>query len=132
MSIQFCLFWTYIWNIQWRWSVYVHTLCGLLSCYCSPICTVISVVMSLHTIILLLTIQNAQWTMSSLYSLKMFLNTYNNSSETIFSGITVRKLCRLNLWWGIEDVNQHSSTLSYMYICKFDSIHKCLLSVSQT
>ncbi len=24
---------TCIWNIQWRWSLYVHILCGLLSCY---------------------------------------------------------------------------------------------------
>ncbi len=40
-----CLFWTYIWNIQWRWSLYVHILCGLLSsdsmfntCW-SPLCS---------------------------------------------------------------------------------------------
>ncbi len=30
MSILFCLFWLYIWNIQWRWSLYVYILCGLL------------------------------------------------------------------------------------------------------
>ncbi len=27
-----------IWNIQWRWSLYVRILCGLLSCDSSPIC----------------------------------------------------------------------------------------------
>ncbi len=34
----FCLFWTCIWNIQWRWSLYVHILCGLLWCDSSPMC----------------------------------------------------------------------------------------------
>ncbi len=29
MTILFCLFWTYIWNIQWRWSFYVQILCFL-------------------------------------------------------------------------------------------------------
>ncbi len=37
MSIPVCLFWTYIWHIQWRWSPYVHILCGLLSSDSSPI-----------------------------------------------------------------------------------------------
>ncbi len=33
-----CLFWTCIWNIQWRWSLYIHIFCGLLSCDSTPIC----------------------------------------------------------------------------------------------
>ncbi len=37
MLILFSLFWTYIWNIQWRWSLYVQILCGLLSCDINPI-----------------------------------------------------------------------------------------------
>ncbi len=32
----FCLFRTSIWNIQWRWSLYVRILCGLFSCDSSP------------------------------------------------------------------------------------------------
>ncbi len=32
------MIWTCIWNIQWRWSLYVRILCGLLSCDSSPIC----------------------------------------------------------------------------------------------
>ncbi len=32
------LFWTCIWNIQWRQSLYVRILCGLLSCDSSLIC----------------------------------------------------------------------------------------------
>ncbi len=31
MSILFCLFWNYICNIQWRWSLFVRILCGCLS-----------------------------------------------------------------------------------------------------
>ncbi len=38
ISILSCLFWNCIWNIQWRWSLYIHILCGLLSCDSSPIC----------------------------------------------------------------------------------------------
>ncbi len=38
MSILFCLFWTYIWNIQWRWSLYICVLCSLLSCDRSSMC----------------------------------------------------------------------------------------------
>ncbi len=34
----FYLFSTYIWNIQWRWSLHKRTLCGLLSCDSSPMC----------------------------------------------------------------------------------------------
>ncbi len=26
MSILFCFFWTWLWNIQWRWSIYVCLL----------------------------------------------------------------------------------------------------------
>ncbi len=33
-----CLFWTCMWNIQERWSLYVHILCGLLSCVSNPVC----------------------------------------------------------------------------------------------
>ncbi len=32
------LFWTYIWNIQWRCSLYVCILCGLLLCDSSHMC----------------------------------------------------------------------------------------------
>ncbi len=32
------LFWTYIWNIQWRWCLHVSILCGLLLYDSSPIC----------------------------------------------------------------------------------------------
>ncbi len=28
MLMLFCLFWTCIWNIQWRWSCYVDIWCG--------------------------------------------------------------------------------------------------------
>ncbi len=35
---MFCLYWTYIWNILWRLSLYVSILHGLLSCDSSPIC----------------------------------------------------------------------------------------------
>ncbi len=38
MLILFCLFWTYIWNIQWRWSLYIHILCDLSSFDSKPIC----------------------------------------------------------------------------------------------
>ncbi len=40
ISILSCLFWICIWNIQWRWSLYIPVciLCGLLSCDSSPIC----------------------------------------------------------------------------------------------
>ncbi len=38
MSILFCLFCTYIWNIQCRWFLYVHILHGLLSHVSNPIC----------------------------------------------------------------------------------------------
>ncbi len=38
MSTLFCLFWTYIWSIQWRCSFCVHILSGLLSCDSSRIC----------------------------------------------------------------------------------------------
>ncbi len=31
------LFWTYIWNIQWIWSLNTCIWCSLLSCECSPI-----------------------------------------------------------------------------------------------
>ncbi len=31
-------FWMYIWNIQWRWSLYIPILCGLLSCDSISIC----------------------------------------------------------------------------------------------
>ncbi len=32
------LFWTYIWNIQWSWSLCVCILCGLLSCDSCGLC----------------------------------------------------------------------------------------------
>ncbi len=37
MSILFCLFWTYICNIQWKWSLYIHILCCFSSCDSSSI-----------------------------------------------------------------------------------------------
>ncbi len=36
--ILFCLFWTYIWNIQWKWSLYVCILHGFLLSDNSSIC----------------------------------------------------------------------------------------------
>ncbi len=36
--LMFCLFWTYIWNIQWKWLLYVRILCGLLLCDCHHTC----------------------------------------------------------------------------------------------
>ncbi len=36
--IVFYLFWTIIWNRQWRWSLYIHILCGLLLCGSGLIC----------------------------------------------------------------------------------------------
>ncbi len=47
-------------------------LCGLLLCDSSPICKKVLVV-SLHTFTLMMMIQNAQWTMRLLYSIKLFL-----------------------------------------------------------
>ncbi len=38
--IHWPLSWTYIWNIQLRWSIYVCILCGLLSCDSSHICLI--------------------------------------------------------------------------------------------
>ncbi len=38
VSILFCLLWIYMWNIQWKWSHYIHELCGWLSCDSSPMC----------------------------------------------------------------------------------------------
>ncbi len=38
VSILSCLFLTYIWNIQWRLSLYIRILCGLLSCDSSSMC----------------------------------------------------------------------------------------------
>ncbi len=38
MLIMICLFWTYIWNIQWSWSFYVCLLCGVLLYDSNPIC----------------------------------------------------------------------------------------------
>ncbi len=35
-NVSWCLFWTYIWNIQWRCSHYVRMLCGLLVCDSNP------------------------------------------------------------------------------------------------
>ncbi len=37
MLILFCLFLTYIWNIQWNCFFYIHILYGLLSYHSSPI-----------------------------------------------------------------------------------------------
>ncbi len=68
-----CFFWTSIWNIQWRWPLYVRTLCDLLSCDSSPICKKV-VVMSLHTFTLLMTIRNTLWTIRLLFSLRVFLH----------------------------------------------------------
>ncbi len=75
MTILFCLFWAYIWNIQWRWSLYVCILHFFSEgCYHVTAAPYIrSVVMSLHSVTLLMTIWNAQWTLSFLYSLKFFL-----------------------------------------------------------
>ncbi len=72
MLILFCLFWTYIWNIQWRWSIYLHILHDLLSCDNSPICK------KLHTVTLLMMIRNARWTISSLYSINIFFILKSN------------------------------------------------------
>ncbi len=38
LNLFFGLFWIYILNIQWRWSLCVCILCGLLSCDSSHIC----------------------------------------------------------------------------------------------
>ncbi len=69
------LFRTCIWNIQWRWSLYVHILWGL-SCDSSPICK--KLVRFLHTFTLLMTIQNALWSIRILYSLTFFLTIYTS------------------------------------------------------
>ncbi len=66
----FCLFWTYLWNIQWRWSLYVHIF---VVCYCVIATTSArSSVVSLNTITVLMTIRNAQWNICSLYSQRVF------------------------------------------------------------
>ncbi len=59
------------------WCRYYFVCCGLTYKTCMVCYRVIaapsSVVMSLHTVTLVMMIQNAQWTMSSLFSLKFFL-----------------------------------------------------------
>ncbi len=46
----------------------------------------ISIVVSLHSIILLMAIQNTQWTMSSLYSLKFFHDVTVNTHCDVTMG----------------------------------------------
>ncbi len=78
IMILFCLFSTYIWNIQWRWSFYVHLLRGLLLCDSSPIC--MKWCLSLHTVTLLMMIRNTQWTIS-----KRFFLMWNRSVDVNLS-----------------------------------------------
>ncbi len=57
------------------------------------------------------------------------LKDCNNRSKSQFLGIRhiFREICSLTICCCIREVNQHSSTLIYMYV----SIAKCLHSVSQ-
>ncbi len=59
-------------NIQWKWSLYIRILHGLLSCDSSPCVRI--VVISLHMVTILMMIRNAQWTMIIIYSLKLFVS----------------------------------------------------------
>ncbi len=64
MSIRFCLFWTYICNMQW-WTcfLYVCILCGLLPCGSSPMFT-----------FTLLDDSECPWPMHCLYYRKLFFH----------------------------------------------------------
>ncbi len=74
--ILFYMFWICIWNIQWRWSIYICILCGVLSCDSSPICKKYWLCRCIP-LTLLMIIQNPQWTMRLLYSLRFFLPSFN-------------------------------------------------------
>ncbi len=42
-------YWSWLvcsWNIQWRWSLYVRILCGLLSCDSCRICNILTIAQS--------------------------------------------------------------------------------------
>ncbi len=60
-----------LWKIQWRQSLYVHILCGLLSCDSSPICK--KWLLCLYTpFTLLLMIKNAPWLWAVFATLRVF------------------------------------------------------------
>ncbi len=71
----FCLFWTGIWNIQWRWSHYVRILCGLLISYDSHVCNMYFLFPSTHLIWfdLIWFIDDSEWPrISCFYSQRVF------------------------------------------------------------